>query len=169
MLQAMMSEELQKRSKSQLLVSRDSELCFNLWEGSHNPTLALLSPKSLQQCFGSVSCNFCLCSCMVLGRERKGKTGWEQSHPHWALSSGFACFVERLNSEFERLLFCQCRNRDTEGCNGNLWGDVCSTSLPRNFECWKDAKCKTRHWVELVWTCGLCMWFCFLFTGGKKS
>lgn len=44
----MTSEELQKRSKSQLLVSRDSKLWLNSWEGTHNPTLALLSPKSLQ-------------------------------------------------------------------------------------------------------------------------
>lgn len=140
MLQAIMCEELQKRSKSQLLVSRNSKLCLNLWEGPHNPTLALLSPKSLQQSFGSVSCNFCQCSWMVLGREGKWETGWEQSHPHWALSSSFACFVERLNSVFERFLFCQCTNRDTEGYNGNLWGDVCSTSLPRNL--WVLEGCK---------------------------
>lgn len=37
------------------------------------------------------------------------------------------------------------------------------------FECWKDAKCKTHPWVEWARTCGLCMWFCFLFKGGKKK
>lgn len=41
-----MSEELQKRSKSQLLVSRDSKLWLNSWEGTHNPTLTSFSEES---------------------------------------------------------------------------------------------------------------------------
>lgn len=40
---------------------------------------------------------------------------------------------------------------------------------PGIFERWKDTKCKTRHWVEWVRTCGLCMWFCFLLKGGGKK
>lgn len=164
-----MTEELQKRSKSQLLVSRDSKLWS--WEGIYNPTLALLSLKSLQQSFGSVSCNFCQCSWMswmVFGKEGRGETSWEQSHPHWPLLSGLVCFAERLNSVFKRLLFCVGTGilRDKMEICGVM---SALHHSPGIFERWKDAKCKPRHWVEWVRTCGLYMWFCFLFKGGKKK
>lgn len=72
MLQAMMSEELQKRSKSQLLVSRDSKLCLNLRERPHNPTLALLSPESAAKLW---KCELQLLPVLLDGFGEGGKVG----------------------------------------------------------------------------------------------
>lgn len=50
----------------------------------------------------------------------------------------------------EKLLFCLCRNGDTEGDNGNVWGDRVMSVLHRRpgiSECWKDVQYKTHRWV----------------------